>query len=327
MKKIVFALSLFMLLLTQSCSNNINPVSAGSSQKDWEGNYPQFNTAYKDSLLCASTRGIGTSFEPSVFILNKDGSGMHALTNNWFTFGASWSPRRWKIIFIQDSGLANLETGLFMMNSDGTQKKCLTQPGEIVFGDAAWSPDGNTIAYIEVDSSAAYVRGRVKLMNPDGTNRRTITGWYVSLNRVTWSPDSKQIAFAGVDSTANNQIYTMNTDGTDIKVLFTYPEDCYSPSWSPDGNLIAFSTLVNIDGGYYTEILTYDFNAHRLHQITNSKSFNDKPTWSSDSKSIIFASTPSGQTAGSALFKIDVTGSNLIQLTNNNADDFDPSWY
>jgi len=326
MKKLGLFISVLITIFFGSCDRNSNPVSGNGKTIDWEGNYPAVNTVCLDSILCASDRFIGTSFAPSVYIMNKNGSGMHALTNQWYTFAASWSPRRWKIIFIADTGYSNPSRGLFVMNSDGTDKKRLTPPNQDVFGVASWSPDGSNIAYIEIDSSV-YNRGRVMLMNPDGTNIRAITDWWSgSPTRVTWSPDSRKIVFDGFKNPGSNTLYEINADGTGLSVLFTYPQSCYSASWSPDGNFIAFASFANIENMYYSKIFIYDFNAHRIRQITTGKSFDYNPTWSSDSKSLIFSSTPPGFNLMSSLYKVDISGSNLVQLTDNLGWDYDPSW-
>ena len=324
MKKTMVILSLCFLLVLASCKKNSSPTSSDGNSVDWEGHYPSVNIACADSILCASTRYLGTSYAPSVYILYKDGSGMRALTTQWFTFAASWSPRRWKIIYVADTGSAKPAYGLFIMNSDGSNKKRLSQPGESVFGTASWSPDGNTIAYIEIDTSNQYGQGRVKLMNPDGTDERILTNWYLDLRRVSWSPDSRRVVFDGGTS---DKIYIVNVDGSGLSQLFNYSQGCYSPSWSPDGNTLAFSSFAIIDSVYYSKIFTYGFNTGRITQVTNGKTFDYNPTWSSDSKTIVFQSSPPGVSSGSALYQINVNGSNQTQLTDNSATDYDPSWY
>lgn len=313
------------MLVLGSCKKNSSPTSSDGNAVDWEGHYPLVNVACADSILCASTRYLGTSFAPSVYILYKDGSGMRTLTTQWFTFAASWSPRRWKIIYVADTGAAKPAYGLFVMNSDGSGKKRLSQPGESVFGTASWSPDGNTIAYIEIDTSDQYGRGRVKLMNPDGTNERILTDWFLDLRRVTWSPDSRRIVFDGAITA--DRLFIANADGSGRSQLFNPSQGCYSPSWSPDGNTLAFESFASIDSVYYSKVFTYSFSTQQITQVTKGKTFDYNPTWSSDSKTIVFQSSPPGVSFGTGLFRIDANGSNQTQLTDNSAADYDASWY
>lgn len=325
MNRDLFLIALCLGLVLSSCEKNADPISSNdplTSITDWEGNYPLINTACTDSILFCSDRCIGTAFAPSVYVMYKGGSGVRALTNQWFTFGASWSPRRWKIIFIADTGWGKPARGLFIMNSDGTNKKRVTPIGEDVFGTAAWSPDGNKIAYVEIDTSDQYGRGRVKLINPDGTNPKVLTDWFGQLRRITWSPDSRRIVFGGSD-----KLYIINTDGTEPSVLLNYSQGCYSPSWSPDGTLIAFSSFASIDNTYYSKIFTFNVNSRRIAQVTTGKSFDYDPTWSSDSKAILFSSSPPGISSGSSIYRIDINGLNLVRLTDSLGTDYNVSWF
>lgn len=326
-KIIISLLLLFVGFIFITCSDDdSNPINP-NVQKDWEGNYPLVNTACNESILFSSDRFIGTSFAPSVYIMHKSGSGMHAISDQLFTFGGSWSPRRWKILFIADSGYGPPSRGLYVMNSDGTNRKRLTPAGEDVFGSAAWSPDGSKIAYIEIDTSDQYGRGRIKLINPDGTDPKILTNWYGELREVTWSPDSRRIIFDGFEYMSYNKLYIINSDGTGLSVLFEYHRACYLPSWSPDGTLVAFCSFTYIDGSYYTKIFTYDINTKKIKLLTSGKSMDFSSTWSSDSKTILYSSFPPGNYNCSSLYAIGVDGSNNIRLTDSLGLDNDVSWY
>jgi len=323
MKLYLILISIFTVISLTSCNRDNNPVSDNNNIIDWEGNYPLVNTAYNDDVLFSSDRYIGTNFAPSVYIMHRGGTGIHALTDGVFAFGASWSPRRWKIIFIADSGYGPPSRGLYIMNSDGTNKKRLTSRDEDVFGTAAWSPDGSKIAYVEIDKSDTYGRGRVKIINPDGTDPKVLTDWFGGLRRVTWSPNSRSIIFDGFEYMSFNKLRIINSDGTGQAELFEYFTGCYSPSWSPDGALVAFcSNAYN-----YSQIFTYNINTKEIKLITKSNNFHDSPTWSSDSKAILFSSRPPGQTGGSSIYSIGTDGSNLSRLTDSLGTDYNVSWF
>lgn len=108
---------------------------------NWEGNFPNYNIAYKDSILFTSDRLLGRSFIPSVHIMYKDGSGMRGFINEWFTFNATWSPRKWKILFIADTSFCEPQRTLFMMDANGSNKKRILLVGEDVWY-GRWSPEG-----------------------------------------------------------------------------------------------------------------------------------------------------------------------------------------
>jgi len=321
-KRFISFVIIFIGYVFVSCSEDSNPINS-NKQNDWEGNYPLVNTACNDSVLFSSDRFIGTSFAPSVYIMHKSGSGMRAISDQLFTFGGSWSPRRWKILFIADSGYGPPSRGLYVMNSDGTDKKRITPAGEDVFGSAAWSPDGNKIAYIEIDTSDQFGRGRVKLINPDGTEPKVLTDWYGGLRDVTWSPDSRRIIFDGFEYMSFDKLHIINSDGTGLSLLFEYHQGCYSPSWSPDGVLVAFCSYAY----NYSQIFTYNTNTKEIKLITKRYYFQDSPTWSSDSKAILFSSRPPGQTGGSSIYSIGIDGLNLVRLTDSLGTDYNVSWF
>jgi len=323
MKILIVYMIFLSSILFISCNENVTQPEAGP--KDWEGNYPQVNTAYEDYILFASDRFMGTNWAPSVYTMKKDGTNMHAMTTNWSTLCASWSPRRWKIIFVADT-VFRKNMGLFIMNYDGTDIKCISHDGENVFGNAAWSPDGQTIAYIVVDTSNGDQR-RIKLINPDGTNVRTITDWFSNMFSISWSRDSKRLLFDGFHNSGTGNIFIVNADGSGLSVFFPYPSQCYMPAWSPDGNFVAFCTFASIDGMDLPKIFVYDLKAQRIQQVTSGKRLDSSPAWSPDSKSLIFSSAPPGVNVGTSIFSINLDGTNLTSLTDSLGTDYDVSWY
>jgi Tol biopolymer transport system component len=280
-----------------------------------------------DSILFLTDRSLGSGPVPSVHLMHWSGSGMHSVTNQWVTFSASWSPRRWKIIYICDSGWTKPAPGLFVMNSDGTNIRRLTPLGEDVTGTSAWSPDGNWIAYVEIDPTDQYRRGRVKLIRPDGTQARILTNWYGSMWRVAWSNDSQKIVFSGFEYMNYNRLYIINTDGSGLSVLFDHPQPCYSPSWSPNGRFIAFESFARIDNIDYSNIFTYELATSHIRQITSGKTFDSNPTWSSDSRTIVFSSAPPGVPVRSSLYRIGADGANVARITDSLGIDWNPSWF
>lgn len=324
----IYSLLIVLVILSFiSCTKETNnPVTSNDIQKnivDWEGHYPNVNTQYKDSIAFSSTRFIGTHIAPSVYIASIDGSGMRALTIKYTCTFPSWSPRRWKIIYVACTNYVsnNPRYSLFMMDANGTNHKRITPANENVIGKASWSPDGNTIAYIERDTTYEFSRGRIKLINPDGTNPRIITDWINELNTISWAPTSSALVFAGFRTDGKGRIFRVNSDGSNLAPL-NIGENCYNPSFSPDGKMLAYSYISD----RFSHIFVYDFASQKVTQVSKEERFDYTPSWSSDSKYIIYASSPIGAKT-TAIKKIKYDGTESSFVTDDSNFDYNPSWY
>jgi Tol biopolymer transport system component len=322
MKNKLFAVlaTISVVLLLSSCSkDDSNPISL-NKQYDWEGEIGKINYAYEDSILFTSARCEGTPYAPNIYIMNKDGNGIRPLTKNYFTFGASYSPRRWKILFIADTSYITSSRVLYMMDVDGKNQKIISKPGEDVWA-AACSPDGNMIAYIILNSG----KGKIRVLNMKDSSLTDITGWYGfhSFKNISWSTDSKKIVFDGMPG---DKIGIANADGSGYSELFPSNLGCYTPRWSKDGKYIVYSSNAIIDSNYYSNIFIYDLQNKVSKQITNIKGFSYDPCWSIDNKDIIFASRENDNNSPSFLYKINIASKQITLLTNGTGGDWSPYW-
>ncbi len=210
-----------------------------------------------------------------------------------------------RIVYISNGNVCTI-------NSDGTEKKTLTNitDGELLY--PSWSTDGLKILYTyELEYKAA--KSEIYSMAFDGTNTIKLTNNSYLDTDASMSPDGFDIAYISAPS-GMTYIYVMNSDGTNQKRLFnsglTYE---INPSWFPDGSKIIFSDahkiyIVNRDGS-------------NLKQLTNGTS-DQNPAVSPDGTLIAFDSDRSG---GRHIFIMDTDGSNIQQLSKG-SDDRDPSW-
>ena len=91
-------------------------------------------------------------------------------------------------VFIVDSSSVGSETCLGMCTDASDSRD-----GQ----DAAWSPDGNTIAFTRL--------GEIWLMNADGSNQRRIASGGVTGGNATFSSDGTKIAFTKKCASCSNQ--------------------------------------------------------------------------------------------------------------------------
>jgi Tol biopolymer transport system component len=178
-------------------------------------------------------------YEPNLYVVNGDGSGLRRLRTQWAALvDPSWSADGKTIRF-----------GRYLVQADGSGQTEL--PRNVPFG-GAWSPDGKRFAFAHVDSSPANgtdANAGLWVVNADGRNRRRVVRYAVGSNPA-WSPDGRRIAFRrGI-----SDLYVVNADGSGLRRLTRHAENVpRSFAWSPDGRTMAFLHnrevyIVNADG-------------------------------------------------------------------------------
>jgi Tol biopolymer transport system component len=123
----------------------------------------------------------GNPLGEQVWVMNADGSNPHALTTDAPSKDQvpDWSPDGSKIAF--QSAPSGRSGGLWVMNADGSDAHQVagcttTDPMPCATGDifgAAWSPDGQYIAY--VSASSDQTDRPVMIVNADGSNPHRLT--------------------------------------------------------------------------------------------------------------------------------------------------------
>jgi Tol biopolymer transport system component len=211
-------------------------------------------------------------------IMNPDGSG-------GIEFSASGSdpalsPDGTKIAYA--SSRDTLYSEIYVMNSDGTAAKRLTN---ITTGDSfgpVWSHGGNRIAFYAFALTNPSRNPEIWLMEADGTGLKRIAEHGL---QPAWSPNDRQFAFTS-NSDGIFQIYTMNSDGSNVRQLTKVKGESSNPAWAPDGMAIVFSSegeagrralfLIGSDGS----------DAHRI-AFSKIQDF-CFPSWSPDGQNIMF---------------------------------------
>ena len=223
---------------------------------DYGGVLERVDSAYWDDHSPAPT-----DF-PDLYAVRTDGSRLDSIVdlpsrNPILNFGAvtsfDLSPDGSRIVYStcalsggseqgdeSDRRVSNYE--IFVSNSDGTNAERLTKStysGVL----PAWSPDGQSIAFIS-DGSPRHQRGSIGLLTiyrlATGSSIEVAlpTGTSVALQRLSWSPDSEHIAFVVSEGELprSRAAYVVGADGSGLSRV---SDAASGPAWSPDGTRLA----------------------------------------------------------------------------------------
>ena len=263
--------------------------------------------------------------DEEIFVMDADGTNRQRLTNNLADDSSpNWFPDGQHIVFVSDRDGDN---EIYVMADDGTEVIQLTN-NEVDDYSPTTSPNGDQIAFVS-DRDGGWQLSEIYIMHRDGSQLLRVTNNDTADLDPIWSLDGRYILF--MQEVEFNKIYkevTANiesfeaTEGTE-ELAYRSSYFRLRPVWSPSGTYFAWNERID-DTNSAIQIL----NAEKtlLQEATFSSRFLRSLDWSSDERFIIFTAQENSD-LDEELYVLVIETGEIIQITNNQQDEFDASWW
>ena len=181
-----------------------------------------------------------------------------------------------RIAYINRQGKFNR---LVIADSDGYGEQTVLAQNQPIMSPA-WSPDGNSLAYVSFEQGRAMVYAQSLL-----SHKRVLLAALPGSNSApAWAPDGQHLALV-LTHDGNSQIYLVRADGTDLhRISFSDTIDT-EPTFSPDGRTLLFTS----DRGGSAQIYRMPISGGYAERLTFEGNNNFSPRFSPDGKGFVFA--------------------------------------
>jgi len=201
-----------------------------------------------------------TGFESNlqIFELHTGNSITYQATTNYEDM-PTWSPSIRELAYRRDA------SELIIANEDGSSSHILFESEGGIFS-LAWSPLGEWIALVEVDSTYS----RLLLVDPESGQTELIPTGLVnpSVWSLSWSPDGRKVAFSGDDC----DLYTIDIESSEMNHIISMRGCTQNVTWSTNGQILVFSATRDKSGedSFLKDLYSFEIQSSKLTRITSS---------------------------------------------------------
>lgn len=258
---------------------------------------------------------------PEIYVVYQGDAGEQRLTNDSATDRSpSWSPDGNTIAFASNR---DGEFYIYLMRPDGTNLRRLTDRTDAE-ANPVWSPDGEWIAYHsnvndnwDIYKTNVATGSTVRLTESGGDDLAP-----------TWSPDGQYIMFMSYRDN-DWELYMVDAETLGYRRMTSFVAEHMFPSWGPFGNLIAFMSDRDGNREIYLVLLELgssvsDARFSVIRRVTSDPDEDTAPQWSPNGIDIAFVTRRNGT---QDIYLTNSAGSDIRQVTDNSANDYDPAWY
>jgi dipeptidyl aminopeptidase/acylaminoacyl peptidase len=192
-------------------------------------------TRYDDHLLAA------------VCLVPVAGGAFHCLTPDfWYAARPAWSPDSQWIAFVGQRAAGELD--VYVMRSDGSDVRQLTNTPGTSELELAWSPDGRWLAYqAETDIHLMVLVDDEGNLVGDG---QYPPAHYVTVGEYpSWSPDGAWITYSARIGNSYIDVYRIRPDGRDRQQLTDTAVNKFYPFWMAPAGFRFHPVLLVAAGG------------------------------------------------------------------------------
>lgn len=255
----------------------------------------------------------------AVYAMPLDGSDVVRLTPDACHYSAPrWSPDGSQVAFLAERSAG---AGLYSLRLDGHRLRRVTAR-EVHGLSVEWSPDGSLVGYYDLSEDS------IRFVDVDHQRDRRVADLkessvcpclqIVGQDEIAYV-DGKRLVRLNLASRSQRDVLLLSEVDVDEVVSTTNPR-ISDFRISPDGGSVALvkERWIPTSGAevYGTEIFVAKTDGSRVRRLTPRGRSESSPTWSTDSRTLVFDSSPVGiRDVMPQMFSMEADGTNRRRLT------------